>query len=309
MAATYTETGISFLSAGLTCSGRFYLPLGAVPPFPCVVLAHGFSGTMDWILPDFASRFAGAGLAVLAFDYRHLGQSEGSPRQIVDVQEQRKDLRNAVEFVRKRPDIDPRRIGLWGTSLGGSHVVSLAAEDPGIAAVVANMPALDVVIGANISAKIKKQGGTTMQFASTTLKLFAAALFDRTRALLGLSPYYLAVYGPAGRAFFTDPALADRFAAVEKNSPTWENRVAARFLLQAPRYTPGTIARIAAPILFSLASRDLEVSADFIKEVAKASPRSQVKEYDADHFDLYHGAIFEQVVADQTAFLTEHLRV
>jgi dienelactone hydrolase len=273
------------------------------------VLAHGFSGTMDWILPDIASRFVGAGLAVLAFDYRHLGKSEGSPRQIVDVQEQRKDLRNAVEFVRRRPDIDPRRIGLWGTSLGGSHVIALAAEDPGIAAVVANAPALDVLVGANISAKIKKQGGTTIQFASTTMKLLASALLDRIRALLGLSPYYLAVYGPAGRAFFTDPALADRFAAVEKNSPTWENRVAARFLLQAPRYIEGTIARITAPILFSLASRDLEVSSDFIKEVAKESPRSQVNEYAADHFDLYHGAMFEQVVADQTEFLTEHLCV
>ena len=233
MAATYTETEVSFLSAGLSCSGRMYLPLEATPPFPCVVLANGFSGTMDWILPNFASRFAGAGLAVLAFDYRHLGKSEGSPRQIVDVQEQRTDLRNAIAFVRQRLDVDPGRIGLWGTSLGGSHVIAVAGEDPGIAAVIANIPGLDVVKGANISAKLEKQGATKMQLVTTTIKLFAAALLDRSRALLGLSPHYLAVYGPAGRAFFTDPALADRFATVEKSSPTWENRVAARFLLQA----------------------------------------------------------------------------
>ena len=44
-------------------------------------MAHGFSGTMDWIVPDFAARFADGGLAALIFDYRYLGDSGGEPRE------------------------------------------------------------------------------------------------------------------------------------------------------------------------------------------------------------------------------------
>lgn len=65
----------------MRCVGVLYRPVEARGDVPCVVLAHGFSGTMDWIVPDFASVFAGGGLAALMFDYRYLGASGGQPRQ------------------------------------------------------------------------------------------------------------------------------------------------------------------------------------------------------------------------------------
>src|SRR5688572_32040331 len=109
----------SFESDGERCAATWYWPDGAAARWPCVVLAHGFSGTRDWILPDFGQRFAAAGFAALAFDYRHLGESAGTPRQIVDVRRQRADLRAAFAHARREPRIDPRRLALWGTSLGG----------------------------------------------------------------------------------------------------------------------------------------------------------------------------------------------
>ena len=124
-----------------------YLPEGEVKRWPCVVMAHGFSGTMDWIVPEFAERFADGGLAVLIFDYRYLGSSEGVPRQLIVTRRQYGDLRRAVEFVRSHPNIDASRIALWGTSLGGSYVIRLAAEDSNIAAVVANVPGIDMFKG------------------------------------------------------------------------------------------------------------------------------------------------------------------
>jgi hypothetical protein len=84
--------------------------------------------------------------------------------------------------------------------------------------------------------------------------------------------------------------------------------VAARFLLRAPRYRAGTMERIAAPILFSLAADDVEVSGRFVKALAARARSATVKEYPAGHFDMYHGALFEQVAADQVDFLRGVLR-
>lgn len=298
---------LTFPSGDAFCAARLFLPSLASRNLPCVVLANGFSGTMDWIVPDFAARFADAGIAALVFDYRHLGQSPGEPRQLVDVRRQREDLRAAIAFCRRHPALDPGRIALWGTSLGGSHVVEVAAADSGIAAVVCNMPALDALRGANVQAKLARAGMGRAALARTSLRLLAAALWDAVRGAYDAAPRYLAVYGDPGRAFFTDPALAERFRAAEAGAPTWRNRVAARFLLQAPRYRAGTLGRMAAPVLFTLADDDVEVSAAFIRDVAAESPRSEVREYPGGHFDLYHGARFEEVAADQAAFLRRML--
>ena len=83
------------------------------PPRACVVMAHGFSGTMEWIVPDFAERFADGGFAVLIFDYRYLGSSQGEPRQLIDSRRQLDDLRRAVDFAWATHGIDANRIALW----------------------------------------------------------------------------------------------------------------------------------------------------------------------------------------------------
>jgi fermentation-respiration switch protein FrsA (DUF1100 family) len=73
----------------------FYLA-NAVGPVPCVVMGHGTTGTMSFGLDRYARRFVGAGFAVLTFDYRHFGASEGVPRQVINVQEQPDDWRSAL---------------------------------------------------------------------------------------------------------------------------------------------------------------------------------------------------------------------
>jgi alpha/beta superfamily hydrolase len=91
-------------------------------------------------LTTHATRFAEGGIAALIFDYRNFGESEGEPRQLVEIAGQQTDIRSAVEYVRSRPEIDPDRIALWGNSLGGGHVIAVAAEDPRIGAVIAQIP-------------------------------------------------------------------------------------------------------------------------------------------------------------------------
>jgi dienelactone hydrolase len=296
-----------FESGGERCAATWYWPDGAGTRWPCVVLANGFSGTRDWILPDFARRFAAAGMAAFAFDYRHLGESGGTPRQIVDLKLQREDLRAALAHVRREPRIDAARLALWGTSLGGSHALAAAAEDPEVTALILNMPALDVLRGGNAEVKRKRLGVSRRRTVGITIRLLVTALRDLARAARGVEPLYLDVYGEPGEAFFTDPELAPRFRRVAEQSPLWQNRVAARFLLGAPRYREGTFERVAAPILICLAEHDLEVSADFIRARASGAARAELRVYPVGHFDLYHGAAFQQVVADQVRFLCAHL--
>ena len=86
---------VEFLSHGTTCRAWLYRPQGSGPQHsaarPCVVMAHGFGATRDASLAPYAERFAAAGLAVLLFDYRHFGASDGEPRQLVSVRRQLDD--------------------------------------------------------------------------------------------------------------------------------------------------------------------------------------------------------------------------
>src|SRR5688572_5756940 len=113
---------VSFKSAGVDCAGYLFRPAGGKTPVPCIVLGSGFGSTMDRLF-GFAERFAAAGFAALVFDYRSFGESGGEPRQVPSIAGQLVDFRAAIRFARSCDGIDPKRIVLWGNSLGGGHVV------------------------------------------------------------------------------------------------------------------------------------------------------------------------------------------
>jgi dienelactone hydrolase len=136
---------VDFDSAGVTCRAWLYLP-NATTPAPIIVMAHGFGGIREMRLDAFAERFRAAGYACLVFDYRHFGASDGEPRQLLDVQRQLADWAAAIAFARTRHDIDADRIVLWGSSFSGGHVLSAAARDSDIAAVISQCPFTDGVV-------------------------------------------------------------------------------------------------------------------------------------------------------------------
>jgi uncharacterized protein len=133
------RTRVSFESDGVELVGYLHHHPRATGKVLLVILGHGFSGTQDRLF-DNAGRFAEAGFAALTFDYRSFGESGGEPRQMVSVGGQLEDWRTAILLARGLEGVDPDRIALWGSSLGGGHVIVVAAGVPRVAAVEVQAP-------------------------------------------------------------------------------------------------------------------------------------------------------------------------
>ena len=125
------STPLPFFSDGYRLDADLHLPddSGAGAPYPIVIAASGYQG-LKVIHPErFARTLTPRGYAVLAFDYRGFGLSEGERGRLVP-QEWALDVRAAVDRVSNHPQLDPNRIALVGWGLGGGVVVSEASEDP-----------------------------------------------------------------------------------------------------------------------------------------------------------------------------------
>lgn len=133
---------VSFLSGGETVRGDLLLPDGE-GPFPVVVMAGGWCYVKELRQPQYAEDFVRRGFAALIFDYRRMGASDGSPRQHIDPWDQIEDYKNAITFAEGQPELDPTRIGIWGISYSGGHVLIVGATDPRVKAVVSNVPVID----------------------------------------------------------------------------------------------------------------------------------------------------------------------
>ena len=291
---------MSFESDGAELVGYLHHRGQATEKGPCVVMGHGFSGTQDRLF-DNAGRFAEAGLAALTFDYRSFGESGGEPRQLVSVEGQLEDWRAAIRCARGLERVDPDRIGLWGSSLGGGHVIVVAAEDPRIVAVVAQIPFNGF--------PRRVEGRSTLD----NLKLIWAMTVDAVRGRLGLSPHYIPMVGKPGEVAVTATPRAQQHIAMlsgETRDSLWRNEVAPRGLFGMLRYRPGDEAhRLGMPVLVCVAERDNETPEELIRQIAERAPCGELRRYPGDHFDFYRDPVRQQVLTDQIAFLHEHLTV
>jgi uncharacterized protein len=130
---------VAFYSDGHRLAGLWYGPRRRGRSLaPGVVFCHGFTATKELYLPPLARALAGAGIAVLTFDYRGFGESEGPPGRLIPA-EQVQDVRNALTFLGSRPGVDAGRLALYGTSFGGGIAVAAGATDSRARAVVSSV--------------------------------------------------------------------------------------------------------------------------------------------------------------------------
>ncbi|PHH92699.1 hypothetical protein CDD83_5936 [Cordyceps sp. RAO-2017] len=134
---------IDFLSDGVKLVGTLFRPSGAVGKLPTIVAAGGWCYTKEIVLPHFARIIEEKRLQLLTFDYAGFGESSGDRRQHVDPWQQISDYKNALTYAESREDVDSDRLGCFGISYSGGHVLILAATDSRVKAVASVVPVID----------------------------------------------------------------------------------------------------------------------------------------------------------------------
>ncbi|WP_420464572.1 alpha/beta hydrolase [Panacagrimonas sp.] len=287
---------VVFESGGVRCEAWLYLP-HTQGPHPCVVVAHGIGAIRQVRLSAYAERFTAAGYAMLSFDYRHWGASAGSPRFLCSVRKQLQDISAAIACAAARPEIDDGRIALFGTSFGGGHAIVIGARHRGLAAVVSQCTVSDC-----LAVAMHTPFTQIMQWV-------AAALLDQARAVLGMSPKYIKLAGAPGEtAMMTRLGAEEAYGRMLDGPSPWRNQIAARLMLTLPLYRPIRYARkVRSPLLMVVCERDEICPAALAHEVARRAPNGSAASFDASHFEIYFGELFEAATRTMLQFFDQHL--
>ena len=134
------RTDVEFDAEGMTLRGWHLRARRLAGAVPTIVMAHGFSAVKEMYLDRFAEAFAEAGLGALVFDHRSFGSSDGEPRQEIDPWQQVRDYRDAISYAQTLKRSDPDRIGIWGSSYSGGHVLVVGAIDRRVKCVSCQVP-------------------------------------------------------------------------------------------------------------------------------------------------------------------------
>jgi fermentation-respiration switch protein FrsA (DUF1100 family) len=285
-----TTTSTNFHSGGQRCAAWLTLPNGP-GPHPIAVLAHGFGANHTMALNRYEQHFAKSGIGTLAFDYRHLGESEGRPRQRLSLRRHRQDIAAAIDFAQGLPNVDRERVALWGTSLGAMHVLRVAAGRTDVAAVVVQCP---IVSG-----------------AAAMGRMTPAIIEDILRAAFGRGRRYVPIVGPPrSLAAVTVPGAEEGWYSTVDPGGGFDNRVAAANTIGIALTSAKRAAhKIPAPLLVCVSRRETLMDPRHAEDVAQSARCGEARYYDGDHFDVYHQPLLGDLLSDQTAFLRRHLRV
>jgi fermentation-respiration switch protein FrsA (DUF1100 family) len=296
--ATIPAARVDFHSGGVRCAAWLTLPDGG-GPHPAVVLVHGLGATRDMMLPQYEQHFAAAGIATLAFDYRHTGESDGTPRQHISIRRQCEDVSAALACLGHQPTVDDSRIGLWGTSLGAMNVIRVAAGRDDVAVAVVQCP---IVHGPGAARRLGLRA---------SLRLAPAIADDFLRLATARGRRHVPIVGPPGALAMVSVAGAEGgWNSTLPADGRFDNRIVAVDALAMVTTSALRHARsVTAPLLVCVCDRESLMDPRFAVLVARRAPRGRAIHYDSDHFDVYHPPLVSQVLADQTAFFREHLDV
>jgi len=167
-----------------------------------------------------AKLLARHGYGVLLFDRRGEGESEGDPNAFGWQGE--RDIRAAVAFLQRQPDVDPERIGGIGLSVGGEMMIEAAAESSDLKAIVSEGASSRSVRDeiANGSGWQELVGNS---FATAATAVFTNNLPPRTLKSLvpEISGAVFFVYGEHGQPA-ERPANRAFYAAARGHKAIWE---------------------------------------------------------------------------------------
>lgn len=280
---------IKFTRDGVDLVGWLTRPVG-VENCPLIILNHGLSGIVDLDLERYAEVFVAAGFACLAYDHRNWGRSGGEPRGETDPWQQVGDLREAISFARALPDIDPQRIGLWGTSYAGGHVLTVTALDRRVRCAVTQVPLIS--------------GSRTFDSwvpAGKRKKFLARLGTDRDNRYRGDAPAVSPAALPGSET--------EEWIQNSDVNGTYSNKLTARTFDLLRTYEPVSfVDQIApTPLLMIVASNDLQTPTEWqLEAFERIGEPKRLLEIDCRHYDVYMERL-DEAAAGALAWYQKHL--
>lgn len=285
---------------GVTLRGWHYVPAGR-GRVPTIVMAHGYSAVKEMYLDRFAEVFAEAGLGAVVFDNRNFGASDGEPRQEIDPWMQVRDYRDAITWAGTLPEVDAERIGIWGSSYSGAHVLVVGAIDRRVKCVVAQVP----LISGHANAR-------RLIRADFIAQIQGACLADRKARYEGKPPAMIPVVSedPMGPAALPTPDSWQWFSETGRTrAPAWRNEVTLRSVEMFLEYEPGAyISHISpTPLMMVVALGDhLTVADQALAAYERALHPKKLVTLRGGHFDAYVRD-FESSARPACEWFREHL--
>ena len=283
---------VSFTSQGTKCAATLHTPKGqAEGPFATIIMVHGWGGTQLMLVTHFIEAFNEAGFAVLTFDYLGWGNSEGTPRHTINPWKREQTVEDVIAHARTLDAVDDTRLILLGSSLGGGHVVKIAARHSELCGAIAQVPMLDGIR------------------AVTTVPLPRMLRFGWDMARDWARPgrtHYIPTISLQGEYASVDRDGAWRAHSWNESNlgEDYDNRVAAGSLATMGFYRPlKHLKSIRIPTLIIGATRDTVAPFDQRKVQAHASENVTIKTLDANHFDPFLEPWYETNIGLQLDFL------
>jgi len=292
---------VEFNAEGVTLRGWHYVPSKGKKRFPTIVMAHGFSATKEMYLDRFAEAFVDAGFGALVFDNRNFGASDGEPRQEIDPWEQVGDYRHAITYAQTLKDVDADRIGIWGSSYSGGHVIVVGAIDRRVKCVVGQVP---LVSGHRNARRIVRA-----DFVDAV-----GAMFDEDRAsrYAGKPPAMIPVVDadPMAASALPTPDSWTWFSETgNTRAPSWKNEVTLRSVEMFWEYEPGAYLPYVSPTPFCMivARGDWLTICDLaIEAYESAREPKKLVILPGGHFDAYVAG-FDSASGAATDWFVQHL--
>lgn len=266
---------------------------------PAITMAHGFAGTKEHGLERFAEAFAEAGFVVLVHDHRNFGTSGGEPRGDINPWRQIADWRRAISFLEARPEVDPSRIGLWGTSYAGGHAIVLGATDRRLRCVVAQVPTISGYEQGLRRVSPDAFPALEHAFEEDERSQLRGEPLRRQAVVSGDSSVLAAYRSKDALDFYLQPVSAG----------LWENEITLRSTRAARMYEPGNwISRVSpTPLLVVVASEDKMTVTDLaLAAYERALEPKRLALIPGGHFDPYLDQ-FPLAEAAATEWFREHL--
>jgi hypothetical protein len=250
-------------------------------------------------LDRFAEVFADAGLAAIVFDNRNFGASDGEPRQEIHPWQQIDDYRDAISFAQSLPETNAERIGVWGSSYSGGHVLVLGAIDRRIKCVASQVP---LISGHRIARRLIR--------ADLMAGVERMCAEDRRNRYQGQAPGMIPVVSPDGPAALPTPDSWKWFEETGRTrAPAWRNEVTLRSVELFLAYEPGAyIAYVSpTPLLLVVALGDHLTAPDVaLAAYEQALHPKKLVTLKGGHFDPYV-ADFDEASAAARDWFIEHL--